>query len=479
MTISAGTMLAGRYRVLRPIGQGGMGEVYEAEQISLGRRVAVKVLFDDDEKALARFDHEAKAMARLAHPHVVTVIDFHRDAERPLLVMELLEGESLHHALEREGTFSAARAIRIALQMLEGLGAAHRAGIVHRDIKPSNVFLWRDPRGGETVKLLDFGLAKAEGGPKTTAGVVVGTASYLAPEQILGDPPDARVDLRAVGLCLYEMLAGRKPWRSTGRYELASEIVSKEPLTFAELGAHVDPALAAVVQRAAAREKAARFLDAPSMIAALRALAGGASTRALPLAAIVAPPREPTAPTDMMVVGPPTPRGPHDVTGVVPARLAATVSMPAATPRETKRVAAAPPPAPLPTGALVALGAVVVALVAGVFVYEMVHASAPADAAPSAPPAPPPIRGAPSAVAGPFASVPQMVDAHAYGETIDGAGCTCYPLDIVRNPALRPLDCATCREQRVRGSGRCVGDDTSGKRLPGIYLCRRILGPRP
>jgi serine/threonine-protein kinase len=291
VTLAAGTTLAGRYRVIRPIGAGGMGEVYEAEQISLGRKVALKVLFDDEEKALARFDHEARAMAKLAHPNVVSVIDFHRDAERPLLVMELLEGSSLQGVLRSDGTLSPARSIRIALEMLEGLMTAHRAGIVHRDVKPSNVFLWRDPRGGETVKLLDFGLAKAEGGPRTTAGVVVGTASYLAPEQLLGDAPDPRVDLRAVGLCLYEMLAGRRPWRSTGRYELASEIVSNEPLTFAELGAPIDRALAAVVERSVLRDKAARFQDAASMIAALTRLAISASSRAVPLADIVAPPR--------------------------------------------------------------------------------------------------------------------------------------------------------------------------------------------
>jgi eukaryotic-like serine/threonine-protein kinase len=475
VSIRAGTMLAGRYRVIRPIGAGGMGEVYEAEQVSLGRRVAVKVLFDDEEKALARFDHEARAMAKLAHPHVVAVIDFHRDAERPLLVMELLEGESLHRVLEREGTLSPARSIRIALEMLEALMAAHRAGIVHRDVKPSNVFLWRDPRGGETVKLLDFGLAKAEGGPRTTAGVVVGTASYLAPEQLLGDPPDPRVDLRAVGLCLYEMLAGRKPWRSSGRYDLASEIVSKEPLTFAELGAPIDRELAAVVERSVAREKSARFPDAPSMIAALSALAASASARAVPLATIVAPPREPTLPTEIVAA----PRGPHDVTGISPVRVAATVSMPSASapttamPSSEARVSNASPP-PLPIGVLVALGAVVVAAIAGVFVYEVFYAKA----APEPTPAPVAIGTQPPA-RGTFSTVPQMIKAHAYGETVDGAGCTCYPLEVMKDPTRAPLECASCRDQRVRGSGRCVGDDVTGKRLPGVYLCRQIMGLKP
>jgi hypothetical protein len=134
--------------------------------------------------------------------------------------------------------------------------------------------------------------------------------------------------------------------------------------------------------------------------------------------------------------------------------------------------AAPAPAAPLPTGVLVALGAVVVAAIASVFGYEVLYAK------PAPEPAPAAIGTQPPAV-GTFSTVPAMIKAHAYGESIDGAGCTCYPLEVMKEPTRAPLECPTCKDQRVRGRGRCVGDDVTGKRLPGVYLCRQILGPKP
>jgi eukaryotic-like serine/threonine-protein kinase len=220
VTLPPGTLLAGRYRIVRPIGQGGMGVVYEAEHIALGRHVALKVLFDHDKKAMKRFQQEGRAMAKLAHPHIVAIVDYIAQVgDPPILAMELLQGESLKTVLEREGALSIERCVRLATQILRGLAAAHDAGIVHRDVKPSNVFLVRDERGEESVKLLDFGVAKLFDfdAVATTFGGVIGTTSYYSPEQLRyekGLKIDGRADLHAVGIILYEMLAGRRPWKA-------------------------------------------------------------------------------------------------------------------------------------------------------------------------------------------------------------------------------------------------------------------------
>ena len=198
-----GDLLGGRYRVVRRIGSGGMGAVYEAVQEGLGRRVALKVVHPHlatQADLLERFRREAQAAAALGHPNIVQITDFSAEGETAFLVMEYLEGESLGEVLRRETTISEARIAFIARQVLAALGAAHRAGIVHRDVKPDNVFLTSIAGVGDVGKMLDFGVAKLvepqAGGPLTAVGEVLGTTSYMAPEQALGVPVDARV-LRA------------------------------------------------------------------------------------------------------------------------------------------------------------------------------------------------------------------------------------------------------------------------------------------
>ena len=269
-----GRVLAARYRLMRVLGKGGMGVVYEAVQLALGRRVAVKVLFDRDARALARFRQEALAAASILHPNVVSVTDFDAGGEGgpPFIAMELLSGRSLARLLAVEKPFSVGRAVAIAAQMLEGLGAAHAAGIVHRDVKPGNVFLVDLPGGHLLVKVLDFGIAKLledENRIRTTTGSFLGTPAYVAPEQFVGGKDiDARTDIHAVGLCLYEMLTGERAFRGDGRVDVATKILRTEAPRIER--PDVPGELADVVARALAKDKGARWPTAGAMLDALR-----------------------------------------------------------------------------------------------------------------------------------------------------------------------------------------------------------------
>ncbi|MGC4079478.1 MAG: serine/threonine-protein kinase [Rubrivivax sp.] len=269
-----GRVVGRRYKLLRVIGEGGMGLVFEAEQVDLARRVAVKVLLDPDPKSLDRFMIEARVTANLGCVNVVTVLDFQRGEgdEPPILVMELLEGETLMHLLEREPRLPVARASQIAAQMLVGLSAAHRAGILHRDVKPSNVFLVPSPFG-DVVKLVDFGIAKllvGEGGVKTTTGMFPGTPAYVAPEQLRLEPLDARTDVHGVGVVLYEMLAGERPYPQAIVAELSVAILREPPPPLRNHRPDVSPELAAVVMRALCKKRDERWASADEMISALR-----------------------------------------------------------------------------------------------------------------------------------------------------------------------------------------------------------------
>ncbi|HEY6101331.1 MAG TPA: protein kinase [Anaeromyxobacter sp.] len=217
--LAPGAVLDGRWRIEALLGTGGMGSVYRAEHVHVGRKAAVKVLHADlcrSPPERERFRREARVASRLRSPHVVEVLDFGEDPSgRPYLAMELLEGESLRAVLEREGRLAPHRAVRLLRQLLDGLAAAHAAGIVHRDLKPEN--LWLSGGGeGERLRVLDFGIAKwSEARPdasRTQAGLVVGTPEYLAPEQAVGGEVDRRADLYAAGILAFVMLTGRHPF---------------------------------------------------------------------------------------------------------------------------------------------------------------------------------------------------------------------------------------------------------------------------
>src|SRR5262249_4335647 len=236
MSLAAGTRL-GPYEILAPLGAGGMGEVYHARDPRLGRDVAIKVLpasFSQDADRLKRFEQEARSAGVLNHPNVTIVYDIGQHEGVPYVVQELLEGQTLRAELS-SGRFSPRKAIDYAIQIAHGLAAAHEKGIVHRDLKPENLFVTREGR----VKILDFGLAKltqVEGFASasklptaTEPGVMMGTVGYMSPEQIKTEPVDTRSDIFALGVILYEMLSGQRPFKGDSAGETMAAILKEEP----------------------------------------------------------------------------------------------------------------------------------------------------------------------------------------------------------------------------------------------------------
>ncbi|RYZ02932.1 MAG: serine/threonine protein kinase [Myxococcales bacterium] len=214
-----GTVVDGRYELLRVIGEGGMGIVYEARHRALGKRFALKALRKDlaqDAEIAARFIQEARTAAAVSHPGLVEITDFGRlDSGQVYFVMELLEGHSLAALLRTGGPLPAARALEMVRQLAHALKAAHDASIVHRDLKPDNIHIGRGDAGSDVVKVVDFGLAKVIGSSKLTrAGVVFGTPHYMSPEQAAGEVVDHRADIYALGIVMYEMFTGKVPFEA-------------------------------------------------------------------------------------------------------------------------------------------------------------------------------------------------------------------------------------------------------------------------
>ncbi|MCB9619455.1 MAG: protein kinase [Sandaracinus sp.] len=274
-----GAVLGGKYRIERKLGEGGMGAVYAAVQEPLGRKVALKVLLPvlaRDVTLVGRFQREAELAASLGHPNIVQVTDFGVDDGSAFLVMDLLEGESLGGVLERERVLAPERVRFIATQVLSALGAAHARGVVHRDLKPDNVYLTSVSGVSDLVKLLDFGIARlteGSGDQKMTAtGQVLGTPAYMSPEQARGKPVDARSDLYALGVLMYEALSGRMPVNGSNYHELMFAIVGETPTPLSELVPELDPGLVGVVERAMAKDPNTRYANADAMRAALDAL---------------------------------------------------------------------------------------------------------------------------------------------------------------------------------------------------------------
>ena len=264
-----GTVLGGRYRLVSPIARGGMATVWVADDPVLSRRVAVKILRANlaaDEGTRARFRHEAIAAARLSHPNIVSTYDTGDDDGVAYIVMELIEGPTLRHLIDQQSGLPVADVISIGKQVADALDAAHRAGLVHRDVKPANVLV---PPGGP-VKVTDFGIAKAAGADDLTrTGTVMGTARYLAPEQVNGRPTDPRTDVYALGLLMYEALCGHPPFG--GDTEIATamaRLTTAAPAVRAERP-EVSQALDDVIHRCLARQPAARFGSAAAVRDAL------------------------------------------------------------------------------------------------------------------------------------------------------------------------------------------------------------------
>jgi Tol biopolymer transport system component len=288
MPLTPGTKF-GPYEIIAPIGAGGMGEVYRARDPRLGRDVALKILpasFATDPDRLRRFEQEARAVAALNHPNILAIHDIGEESGAPYLVSELLEGTSLRAELE-SGPLSQRKSSDYAVQIAQGLAAAHEKNIVHRDLKPENLFITREGR----VKILDFGLAKlaakTDSNPDaayqtltsapTEAGVVMGTVGYMAPEQVRGASIDSRTDIFAFGAVLYEMVSGHRAFKRDTAAETMTAILKEDPPELGELDRPVSPGLERIIRRCLEKNPEQRFQSAKDLAFALDALSGTTS----------------------------------------------------------------------------------------------------------------------------------------------------------------------------------------------------------
>jgi serine/threonine-protein kinase len=273
--MEAGT-LSGRYQTGERLGSGGMSNVYKATDLILERTVAVKVLAEhlsDDERFVARFRREALAVAKLIHPNIVQVYDTGIDDGRHYIVMEYVSGRSGAQILQRQGPVDADTAAEIGVQACAGLDYAHRRGIIHRDVKPGNLMVTGGPVGGGemTVKLTDFGIARAiEQTRITQVGSVVGTAAYLAPEQVRGEEATPATDVYALGVVLYQFLTGRLPYEGSSLAELAVRQQNEKPLPPSTYNDEVPETLGGAVLRALEGDPHRRYASAEELSAGLR-----------------------------------------------------------------------------------------------------------------------------------------------------------------------------------------------------------------
>ena len=304
MPSSSGVRL-GRYEILSPLGAGGMGEVYRARDARLGRDVAVKVLpssFSADPDRLRRFEQEARAAGMLNHPNILAIYDVGAHDGSPYVVSELLEGETLRDRL-RCATCPTRKAVEYAIQIAQGLAAAHEKGIVHRDLKPENLFITRDGR----VKILDFGLAKlaepqfagsAQTGAPTVPldadtgpGVVMGTAGYMSPEQVRAQRVDHRSDIFSLGAILYEMLTGKRAFHGESAVETLNSILKDDPPELSETTRNIAPGLERVVKHCLEKNSEERFQSARDLAFDLEALSGVSSPSTAQAAVVQLPVR--------------------------------------------------------------------------------------------------------------------------------------------------------------------------------------------
>jgi dipeptidyl aminopeptidase/acylaminoacyl peptidase len=300
--LAAGSTL-GPYKILALLGAGGMGEVYRAHDTRLGRDVAIKVLAPHlaaTPEVRARFEREARTISQLNHPHVCTLHDVGREGETEYLVMELLEGETLAHRLEK-GPLPLAEVLALGTQIADALDRAHRAGVVHRDLKPGNIMLTK-----AGAKLMDFGLARAAGmagapgtltesptvsRPLTAEGTIVGTFQYMAPEQLEGKEADARTDLWALGCVLYEMATGKRAFEGASQASLISAIMKDEPRPITELQPLTPPMLDHLVKRCLAKDPDKRWQSAGDLAREFEWVGAAGSQVGVPAPALAKRPR--------------------------------------------------------------------------------------------------------------------------------------------------------------------------------------------
>ncbi len=278
-----GAVLENAYRIIRLIGEGGMGAVYEAVQLRLNKRVAVKVMARDlsaNREALARFHREAEITSRLGHPHLVTVIDFGTAASgEPYLVMEYLDGTDLDYRIRQQGRLPLETALHITKQVASALSAAHDQGIVHRDLKPANVFLLQATGESDFVKILDFGISKMKAARTQLTNVlaVMGTPNYMAPEQATGavDDIDPRTDEWSLACIVWEMLSGRGPFAAADVSALLYQVIHLDPQPLAKRAPNLPPGVEPVLRRALSKRMADRYPSIADFTKAFEAAALG------------------------------------------------------------------------------------------------------------------------------------------------------------------------------------------------------------
>lgn len=272
--LPAGTIIAGKYELEGLLGEGGMGAVYQATNLAIGRRVAIKILnaaVANREDVRRRFELEAKAAAVISHPGIVDVLDMgHTEEGEPFIVMEHLEGATLRTMVKETRGLTPGQSIGVMVPVLEALSAAHKAGVVHRDVKPANIFICIKP---QTVKLLDFGVSRfGESSGLTHTGTAVGTPRYMAPEQVLGESdlgPEA--DLYSVGAVLYSLLSGKPPHGTGADMAVLARILHDTPAPLASVTSGLPPELCALVDALLSKERSARPRDALRVRDALKA----------------------------------------------------------------------------------------------------------------------------------------------------------------------------------------------------------------
>jgi beta-lactam-binding protein with PASTA domain/predicted Ser/Thr protein kinase len=276
-------VLAGRYEIDTVLGQGGMAKVFKGTDRVLGRTVAVKVLspqFSGDDNFVSRFRREAQSAAGLNHPNIVSVYDTGNQNDVHYIVMEYIEGRTLRDVIRQEGPIHPHRAIEVGEALARALAAAHQAGLVHRDVKPGNIMFTRD---GE-VKVTDFGIARTSSGDTLTqTAAVLGTASYLSPEQAQGTSVDARSDIYSVGCVLYEMLTGRPPFTGDSPVSIAYKHVKEDPVPPARMNPDIPASLEAVVMKCMAKNPDNRYQTAQELREDLERLSEGLPTLATPV----------------------------------------------------------------------------------------------------------------------------------------------------------------------------------------------------